>query len=298
MSKKEREILNSNSDSDFERFFESTSKLKVPSSNLGKEATWDKLMQSIEQESTKKTKVISIFPLIIRMSIAATLIILFTIATLSYKYSTLEFLSQKGSVSNIVLPDSSSVILNADSRIEYRRFGWMSDRKIKLNGEAYFSVKHGNRFSVITEFNKNIIVTGTKFNVFARGAQFEVKCFEGSIRVESPKTKPITLSKGKGINFSLKDEFPQQVEVDSTSTTPKWITGDYYFNNCPLNEVMDELSRQFNVTIIPQGFKPEDRNYTGFFKSKNLPKALDLVCIPMGLTYQISSDSTSVMIKK
>lgn len=298
MSKKEREILNSNSDSDFERFFESTSKLKVPSSNLGKEATWDKLMQSIEQESTKKTKVVRISPFIVRMSIAATLIILFTIATLSYKYSTLEFISQKGSTANIVLPDSSTIILNADSRIEYRRFGWLSKREIKLNGEAYFSVKHGNRFSVLTEFNKNIIVTGTKFNVFARGAHFKVKCFEGSVRVETPKTKPITLSKGKGINFSAKDEFPQQVEIDSTSTTPKWITGDYYFNNRPLNEVLDELSRQFNVIISIQGFKPEDRNYTGFFKSKNLPQALDLVCIPMGLTYQISSDGTSVMIKK
>ncbi|NOU16749.1 MAG: FecR family protein [Bacteroidales bacterium] len=298
MSKKEREILNSNSDSDFERFFESTSKLKVPSSNLGKEATWDKLMQSIEQESAKKTKVVRISPFIVRMSIAATLIILFTIATLSYKYSTLEFISQKGSTANIVLPDSSSIILNADSRIEYRRFGWLSEREIKLNGEAYFSVKHGNRFSVLTEFNRNIIVTGTKFNVFTRGTQFEVKCFEGSIRVEIPKTKPITLSKGKGINFSIEAESPQQVEVDSTLTTPKWIGGDYYFNNAPLSEVLDELSRQFNVTISIQGFKPETRNYTGFFKSKNLSQALDLVCIPMGLTYQISSDSTSIMIKK
>ncbi|NVO10246.1 MAG: FecR family protein [Bacteroidales bacterium] len=298
MSKKEREILNGNSDSDFERFLESTSKLKVPSSNLGKEAVWDKLMQSIEQESTKKTKVASISPLIVRLSVAATLTAIFTIATLSYKYSTLEFVSQKGSTANIVLPDSSAIILNADSRIEYRRFGWLSDREIKLNGEAYFSVKHGNRFSVLTEFNRNIIVTGTKFNVFARGAQFEVKCFEGSVRVETPKTKSITLSKGKGINLSVKCESPQPIEVDSTSTTPKWIAGDYYFNNSPLSEVLDELSRQFNVSINFQGFKPEARNYTGFFKRKNLTQALDLVCIPMGLTYQISSDSTSIKIKK
>jgi len=298
MSKKEREILNSNSDSDFERFFESTSKLKVPPSNLGKEATWDKLMQSIEQESAKETKVVRISPFIVRMSIAATLIILFTIATLSYKYSTLEFISQKGSTANIVLPDSSTIILNADSRIEYRRFGWLSDREIKLNGEAYFSVKRGNRFSVLTEFNKNVIVTGTRFNVFARGSHFEVKCFEGSVRVETPKTKPITLSKGKGVDISVNIEFLQQGEVDSTSMAPKWIAGDYYFNNRPLNEVLDELSRQFNVTINLQGFKPESRNYTGFFKNKDLPQALDLVCIPMGLTYQISSDSTSARIKK
>jgi len=297
MSKEEGDILKGNTDSNFESFFEATSKLKVPSSNLGKEAAWDKLVQSIELENPKKTKVVSISSSTVWISIAATLLALFTIASLTYRYTKVEFLSPKGNIASIFLPDSSDVKLNADSRIEYRRFGWLSSREVKLSGEAFFSVKHGSRFTVLTENDRKIIVTGTKFNVFARGIQFEVKCFEGSVRVETPKSKPIALAKGEGISFSKTEQLPKQIEIDSTAE-PKWVNGEFFFNNLPFNEVLDELSRQFNISITPIGFAPETRNYTGFFKRKNLTQALDLVCIPMGLTYQVSSDSTSVRINK
>ena len=62
--------------------------------------------------------------------------------------------------------------------------------------------------------------------------------------------------------------------------------------------MLDEVSRQFDVTIKADGVDPTVRNYTGFFKRDHLVQALDLVCIPMELTYQISTDSTSVIIKK
>jgi len=50
MSKEGKDILKNNMDSDFEMFFDASSKLQVPPSKLGKETTWDKLLQSIENE--------------------------------------------------------------------------------------------------------------------------------------------------------------------------------------------------------------------------------------------------------
>ncbi len=291
MSKEERD----NTNSSFESFLEVTSKLKVPPSSTGKEAAWNNLMQSIEKESVKKTNVISISSRTVWVSIAATLLVLFTIASVTYQLSTLKVISQKGKTATIVLPDNSNVILNADSRIEYRRYGWLSDRKVNLKGEAYFSVKHGNRFTVVTEHNQKIVVTGTKFNVFARNAQLEVKCFEGSVSVETPKAKSISLVKGEGVRISKTEILPQHFETESIAA-PKWTKGEFYFNNLPLNIVLDELSRQFNITVTSEGISSETRNYTGSFKHNNLPQALDLICIPMGFTYQISSDSTSVII--
>ena len=291
MNKEQRD----NTNSSFENFLEVTSKLKVPPSNVGKEAAWANLMQSIEKNSIKTTKFISISSRTVWVSIAATLLALFTIASITYQFSTLKVISQKGKTTTIILPDNSDVILNADSRIEYRRYGWLSDRKVNLKGEAYFSVKHGNRFTVVTEHNQKIVVTGTKFNVFTRNAQLEVKCFEGSISVETPKAKSISLVKGEGVRINKTEILPQHFEVDSIAT-PKWTKGEFYFNNLPLNIVLDELSRQFNITVTSEGISSETRNYTGYFKHNNLPQALDLICIPMGFTYQISSDSTSVII--
>ena len=298
MSKEEKNILNNSSDSNFEEIIKATSKLKVPPSKLGKEATWDILMQSIDTKDKKETKTVSISSRTTWLSVAASLIVLFTISTLVYKYSLVQVESLKGTFANVLLPDSSEVKLNADSKIEYRKYGWVKNREIKLTGEAFFSVKKGERFTVITDFDRKIVVTGTKFNVFARGEQFEVKCFEGSVNVETSKINRVALVKGKGISIRNIKELPLTLELDSIES-PKWIIGEFYFNDRSLNLVFEELSRQFNIKVsISEGIAPESRKYTGYFKKNSLKQALNLVCLPMGLTYQISSDSTSVKINK
>lgn len=295
MSSKEKEFLNQ-SDSNFEEILKSTSKLKVPPSKVGKEATWDIIMQSIDKNDKKEAKIVNISPRTIWISVAASLLVFFTITTLVYKYSTVQIQALKGSYANHILPDNSEVKLNADSQIEYREYGWINNREIKLSGEAFFSVKKGTRFTVITDFDRKIVVTGTKFNVFARGTQFEVKCFEGSVTVETPNTKNTALVKGEGLSVNSTTEQPTTIKLDSIEA-PKWTVGEFYFNDRPLSLVFDELSRQFNITLNISGdISPEKRKYTGYFKKNSLTQALDLVCLPMGITYQISSDSTSVRI--
>jgi transmembrane sensor len=297
MNKEKKDILNGNPDDNFDKIFELTSKLKVPSSTEGKEVVWNKLMQSIEQNGNQEVKPISLFSSRrIWYSVAATLIVLITIASITYTHTTLKVQISKGETANKVLPDGSEIKLNADSKIEYRKFGWLSNRVIKISGEAFFSVKHGNRFTVLTDYNRKITVTGTKFNVFARGNRFEVRCFEGSITVETESAKPIGLTKGKGISINKIKETPTQFELDSI-TQPTWTKGEFYFSNTTLNIVLDELSRQFSITIKSIDVNPESRKFTGYFKRNRIVQALDLVCIPMGLTYQFSSDSTSVIIK-
>jgi len=293
----EEKILNDSNEKDFEQFLKMTSKFKVPASNQGKEAAWDKLVQSIDNEAKQETKVVAFTSRKIWYSVAASLVVLFTIAALTYRYSTVQVELFKGEVASRILPDGSEVQLNADSKMGYRKFGWLTNREIKLSGEAFFSVKHGIKFTVITDYNRKVTVTGTKFNVLARDSQFEVKCFEGSVIVETPTTKPISVTKGTGIKFSKIDEVPEQMLLDSIPA-PTWTKGEFYFNNTPLTLVFDELSRQFNVSVEIGIIEVEDRMYTGFFKKDQVRKALDLVCIPMGLTYQISEDSTHVTINK
>ena len=41
------------------------------------------------------------------------------------------------------LPDHSEVVLNADSEITYKKSNWDTNRKLELQGEAYFKVAKG-----------------------------------------------------------------------------------------------------------------------------------------------------------
>ncbi len=298
MKTEEDNILKGSSEDNFDEILRISSNLKVPASSQGKEASWDKLMHSIEEDSIDEVKVI---PLLasrkLWYSVAATLLVLIAVTSLTYRYTTVEFHLAKGQKTSKFLPDSSEVKLNSESKIVYRRFGWLSNREVSLNGEAFFCVKHGSQFTITTEFDRKVIVTGTKFNVLARGDHFEVKCFDGSVNVQISSKKIISLTKGVGLTINKPGELPSQIKLDSIAE-PTWIKGEFYFNNISLNIVLDELSRQFNIAIKTDGFAPSARNYTGFFKNNHLVKALDLICIPMELTYQISSDSTRVIIKK
>lgn len=294
----ENRINKGDCDDNFDEILKMTSKLKVPTSNQSKEAAWEQLFNSIQADVAIEPKVIPFYTSQkLWFSVAATLLVLFIVTSLTYRFTTVEVQLSKGETAKEFLPDSSEVMLNAESRIEYRRFGWISNRELSLSGEAFFNVKKGSQFTVVTDFNRKIIVTGTKFNVVARGDQFEVKCFDGSVNVQTSISNTITLIEGNGIVINKKDEFPTQIKLDSIPE-PSWIKGEYYFSNTPLNLVMDELSRQFNITIKSDGVDPSARYYSGFFKHTRLVEALDLVCIPMNLTYHISSDSTIVTIKK
>lgn len=298
MNSEKDKISKSTPEENFDEIMNLVSELKVPTSKQSKEAVWENLMQSIEADTANQVKVVSLFSSKkVWYSIAATIIALVTIVSLTYRFSTTELTIPKGQTANLTLPDSSKVTLNSDSKIEYRRFGWLSNREIELDGEAYFSVKHGNRFTVNAQFNRKVIVTGTKFNVMARREQFEVKCFEGSVTVQTTISKSIPIIKGKSFTIDKSGETTSTISVDSIEV-PTWIKGEYFFNNTPLNLVFDELSRQYNVDISIVGFNPSNKNYTGFFKRDKLQNALDLICIPMDITYTISADSTSVTIKK
>jgi ferric-dicitrate binding protein FerR (iron transport regulator) len=70
--------------------------------------------------------------------------------------------------------------------------------------------------------------------------------------------------------------------------TVSWKQGVFYFEDKPLVSIFDELERQFNVSIKFEGGM--DRVMTVSFSNKILNEALDIVCIPMGLEYEIIND--------
>ena len=84
-----------------------------------------------------------------------------------------------------LLPDNSEVIVMPDSRVSYNRFTWLFNRRVRLEGEAVFSVTHGPRFSVGTRQGE-VVVLGTRFRVKQQEYDLLVVCYEGSVRVVVP----------------------------------------------------------------------------------------------------------------
>lgn len=189
------------------------------------------------------------------------------------------------------LPDNSSVTLNADSEVAYNKNNWSDKREVKLKGEAFFKVAKGAKFDVVTTTG-TVSVLGTEFTVKQRNNYFEVKCFEGVVKV-SGNNKSYKLTQGKTFRLLNGNESLSQTAKES----PDWLHNISSFESVPLIEAIKELERQFNVTV---NYKDVDVNsiFTGAFMNDNLDEALKSLTIPLELSYKKDTKNTITIIKK
>lgn len=90
----------------------------------------------------------------------------------------------------VSLPDGSRVRLNSNSSISYERaFNWNTNRKVTIDGEAYFEVKHLNQTPSAIKPGERFIAVGKKLSVEVLGTIFNLK--------SRPNVNQVTLVKGK-----------------------------------------------------------------------------------------------------
>jgi ferric-dicitrate binding protein FerR (iron transport regulator) len=225
----------------------------------------------------KKAKVINLKPIVYTFTAAASILLI-----IGLFFNTVSYTTDPGQQLAVVLPDGSSVDLNAASTLTHQRFFWSQNRKITLDGEAYFKVTSGTNFTVATKLGK-IEVLGTQFNVKSRSNEFRVGCYEGKVRVSTQDNQQKILQKGNGV--SLKDK--KLIDETITDQEPLWKKGESIFNSTPLVNVLDELERQYNITFSRDQID-QNQLFTGGFNYNDLNIALESVLVPMGIEYVVN----------
>lgn len=245
----------------------------------------DKAWASLElQKKTERPKVFTLAPFKPFLKIAAVVSVLLA-ASFIY-LSTLNESVSTGYAENksITLPDNSEIVLNAESEVSYSEKNWDSKRNISLSGEAYFKVAKGQQFTVATD-QGTVTVLGTQFNVEARENYLEVSCFEGlvSVTFNGAETK---LPAGNSFLAINGHSTAQKVLVNGS---PSWLTNESSFKSVPLNYVLDELQRQYDLRVKTEGI---DLNqlYTGSFSNENLNLALKSISIPLQIKFKLEGN--------
>ena len=189
---------------------------------------------------------------------------------------------------NITLPDQSIVNLNATSSLTFDQKNFSKDRKLQLDGEAFFNVEKGQRFIVTTK-NGTVEVLGTSFNVFSRGNFFQVECKTGKVKVvDNSGNASVVLTPNETCQLNGN----QLVKDQSSAKESEWTKGIYHFEATPLLQVIEELERQFKISVVMTA-DVENKKYTGSFEKKNLKDALHAVTWPLGLEYTIDDKLTN-----
>ena len=241
----------------------------------------------------KEKKVISLKPY---LYVAAASVVLI-LSVLGFLNATVTYDNPKGGeLLAITLPDNSTIKLNAGSTLTRKRFFWNSDRTLNLNGEAYFEVEKGKKFSVHTDYG-TVSVLGTKFNIKARKNIFDLHCFEGAVRFDQKDTsKSEVLYQNDRIFIQKSTDIKKE---KASRNNPTWIDNISIFHQQPLPVVLDDLRIQYNVEFETNNINL-NRLFSGSFIHNNLDTALKTTLRPMGINYTISkkdNNKTIIILK-
>lgn len=196
------------------------------------------------------------FYLLSFVSIAAVLALIFLVGLPAIE-NTNDVLTQTiripaGQRAQMELPDGTSVWLNSQTVLTYDADFGKKERRVHLDGEAYFDVTHNKEipFLVSTE-SIEVAVTGTKFDVQAyKGSNlFIARLVEGSIDLYATRNnKTPVASLTKGNYFSVKNGLYKMGKLENHNDLA-WIDGIYYFNDVPFEELLEKIGLYYNYTI-------------------------------------------------
>jgi len=232
------------------------------------------------------------------LKIAAVLVLGLTIGmgfSLLQKSDSLEFTARApgGSVSHLLLPDSTIVYLNADSEITYAHDAGKNRREVTLDGEAWFRVKGDPKkpFRVRTGFY-DVVVTGTEFNVraYRLDNQIVTTLVEGSVRISPTEDFKMNLEKnlrpGQQLVYNREDHTIVTRKVDPRYYT-SWKDNKLVFINMNLSDLVVLLERKYGVEIDVSDRSILQYHYDGTIKNEGILEIMDLLKITLPIEYQV-----------
>ncbi|MDR3366902.1 MAG: FecR domain-containing protein [Prevotellaceae bacterium] len=206
----------------------------------------------------------------------------------------------KGERVQFMFQDGSKAYINADSKVKYPKQFGLLDRKIFLEGEAYFVVTPNANRPFIVEMGKTSIrVLGTSFNVAAypEEAYIYVSLDEGKISMVSAAKKNSYLSPGEKLIYNKHTDSCTIIRVADTESASQWKNDVITFKNAPLQEVVKALNRWYDAPFVVEDARAHAYSYTFTSENTLLEKVLlDLEKIaPVRFTYE--NDTVRVRLK-
>lgn len=193
----------------------------------------------------------------------------------------------KGETFKINLSDGTKVWLNASSSLKYAiAMNHDGQRIVELEGEGYFEVaKDIKRTFIVKTKKQKIAVLGTSFNVSAYedDSKIVTTLVEGSVQLEYDNYKKILVPNEQSI---LSENGIQTKMVDVTSAIA-WKNGVFIFNDEPLYEIMQKLSRWYNIEVEYNDADKDKQYWGGINRYDDISKILNRLEQTGGVRFKV-----------
>lgn len=176
--------------------------------------------------------------------------------------------TQLGERSQVVLPDGTKVWLNSSSSVEYVAPFFSRQRRVKMEGEAYFEVEHDRRAPFVVSTNGlDIEVLGTRFNIRNDDNEHRVTTvlLEGAVKAYASgrEQASVRLHPAQQLVFDTRTHAMRLTDCPSAE---RWIDGRFCFEHDTFGEIVAELKRYYNVDIRFMDNRLRDMRFSGNFR--------------------------------
>lgn len=271
------------------------------------EAIWQRLQKEVQQEqAATEPKVMAInnwrqkrYYLSMAASVALILLVssLFLLRQAPVKYST-----GYGEQLSVQLPDGSRVVLNGNSALTYTN-DWpgLSDRKVDLQGEAFFEVVHkgiAQPFVVRAADDTEVKVLGTAFNVTSRNHTSRVVLASGKVQLtytSNGAPSQLSMQPGELVEVSQGGSHVLQQQV-SPEVYTAWKDGKVIFDNTSLQDIADMLEQVYGYKVVIADAELARQRLTASLKGQGVDKILATVSATLGTKVTVQKESKTILI--
>lgn len=263
--------------------WEKVARYSEPQFCRSKDDVWNDMVEQIYEQSTESK--------VIQLSwfkyAAAAAVVLFLSTTAFLRFYTESVSVPAGLHSSVSLPDGSTIELNAASELSYHPFWWQFARSVKMEGEAFFYVKKGSSFSVMSK-NGTTTVLGTSFNINSREDCYTVFCKTGKVSVQHQASK-VVITPNESAQLKANGELEKRSDVNGSEFIG-WVDNKFVFNAKPLREVTREIELQYDIELNIVEDDVADWKFTGAFnRSDDVNETLEIISNSMGLKFEQKS---------
>lgn len=190
------------------------------------------------------------------------------------QYNTIE--TPKGGRYRLQLPDGTKVWLNSASKLTYpSSFSSHKNRKVELQGEAYFEVaKDNTRPFLVKTIMQEVEVLGTHFNISSYEDEPAVKTtlLEGSVKVTGLNGNDKILKPGQQSILTVNNITVE--DIKASQDVIAWKEDQFVFESNDIQYVMRMIARWYNVEVEYIGEIPDNKFGGAISKFENISEVL------------------------
>lgn len=258
----------------------------------------EKAWQSVSAKTVNKSAVrISTFSWKRMISIAASVLLVAGALYYWFQPAAINWSTTVASngTKQLQLADGSEILLRQGSKLSLPDNYGLQLRQVKLEGEAYFKIKHNEQIPFSIETSRSIIRDlGTAFLVQSTGATEQVTVMEGEISYAAihQQETPVVLRAGE--SALMQQNGPQKNNID-TANILSWSSRILIFNNTPLSKVAGDLRNYYSIEVdVPENLQTFP--VTAEFRDEPLEQVIQELHLLTGL--QLEKQDNKLVISK